>query len=252
MRVAAVTGMIAIGALNVPSVWAQAPAGAAPTFEVATIKPHKGGNGGGGFAGEHGRLTITGVSLKLLIQDAYGVMDFQISGGPDWIDLETFDVVGKAENDASSEELWKMVQPLLADRFKLKFHRATKEGPVYDLTIAKSGLKLHKSAEDAQHQGMMRRSGRRGQQYTAQQMTMPALPMILSSSVTRPVIDKTGLEGGYDLKLEWTQDTGVTADSSGAPLIFTAVEEQLGLKLESAKGPIEMLVVESAEKPSDN
>ncbi len=252
MTKAAVTGLIAIAALNVPLAWAQVPAGATPTFEVATIKPHPGGNGGGGFAGDHGRLTITSVSLKLLIQDAYGVMGFQVSGGPSWIDSETFDVVGKAENDAGSEELWKMVQPLLADRFKLRFHKEMKEGPVYDLVIAKSGLKLHKSAGDAQYQGMMGRSGRRGEQYTAQQMTMPNLAAILSSSVMRPVIDKTGLEGGYDLKLEWTPENSVTAGAAEPPSIFTAVQEQLGLRLESTKGPVEMLVIESAEKPSDN
>jgi uncharacterized protein (TIGR03435 family) len=212
-----------------------------PVFEVASIKPHKPDpTGSAGMSAQHGRLNFINVTLKNLIMSAYSLHEFQISGGPAWIDSERYDLVAKAENDAGGKELWMMVRPLLAERFKLAVHTDTKDVPVYDLVVGKRGSKLHPAAADDQGQ----RAG--GGLFIADRIWMSVFSFILSSFVDRPVLDKTGLDGDFAVKLEWAP-----RDPDGLS-IFTALEEQLGLKLEPRKGPVEILVIDHVERPSEN
>jgi uncharacterized protein (TIGR03435 family) len=216
-----------------------------PAFEVATVRPHRPDpSGTSGMSAGNGRLTATGTTLKILIGGAYGVRQDQISGGPGWLDSERFDVVGKAENKATGRELWVMVQPLLAERFKLAFHRETKETTISMLVLAKKGPTMRKAAEDAGGSMSMRPG-----LMTAEKMTMSVFAQILSSYVQGPVIDATGLEGGYAIKFEYRPDAAATGEG---PSLTTALQDQLGLKLESRKGPVELLIIDHAERPPVN
>jgi uncharacterized protein (TIGR03435 family) len=248
--------------------WAQA-----PSFEVATIKP--------GNPADHrkmfglmpgGRFSASNVTLKELIIFAYNLKDQQLSGGPGWASSDVFDVVGKPEASANPEQIRQMMQALLADRFKLTMRSESKEMPVYNLVTAKTGPKLTESkADEAPGPGGPRRMIRMGRgEINGQQMSMGALADVLSKMAGKTVIDKTGLSGKYDVKLEWTPDPGEpqmgpampgrlmpeggpppVVDGSGISL-FTAIQEQLGLKLDSQKGPVDVFTIERAEKPSEN
>ena len=263
MAMSAVAGPIVIGLLNAPPSRAQTkPAAAArPAFEVASIKPSEpGGRGIQIRISPGGRFNCKNVTTKMLIQQAFGVQDFQISGGPGWLTSEHYDIVAKAEGDEQikPEQLRLMVQKLLADRFKLVIHRDTKELPVYALVVGKNGPKL----QEGQGNGPMLRMGRG--QLTGQKVGMEMFANNLAQHVGRTVIDKTGLKGEYDFKLEWTPDVsqplgpreaGAEAPppaDPGGPSIFAALQEQLGLKLESQKGPVEIIIIDSIEKASEN
>ncbi len=260
---AAVAGPIIFGLMNAPPSRAQEQAKTDPPkeFEVASIKPSApGGRGVRIQMAPGGRLDVSNVTLKLLIQQAYGVKDFQISGGPGWINSERYDVVAKADRDiGKAEELRPLIQKLLADRFQLTIHRDTKELPVYALVVGKNGPKLKESA--ANGPGSQIRMGRG--LINGQGMGMEMLAGELSRPLGRTVIDRTGLKGQYDIKFEWTPEDGPghgpgdgpesapPSDTTG-PSLFTALQEQLGLKLESSKGPVEIIVIDRAEKPSEN
>ncbi len=247
-------------AICLPSI---ARAQTAAAFEVASIKPSAPGQHGVRIQiAPGGRLTASNVSVKMLIGQAYEVREFQISGGPGWLGSQHYDITAKAESDDNigPEKLRPMMQALLADRFQLKFHRDTKEAPIYALVVAKNGPKLLENAGGGQ--GSQMRMGRG--ELSGQQIAMPMLANQLAQQLGRSVLDKTGLKGQYDIKLTWTpgeesQSFGPREgnpeapppDSSG-PSIFTALQEQLGLKLESQKGPVELLIIDSIEKASDN
>jgi uncharacterized protein (TIGR03435 family) len=222
----------------------------------------------------------TGTFLKLLIQYAYGLKTTElISGLPGWTDSERFDV--EARTDADTVEAQKklskedasaqrrlMMQTLLADRFQLKVHHETKLLPMYQLVVAKGGFKLKdadpddtypngfKSPDGIAHGNMM---AIQNGQLTAQAIPVSTLSNQLSQQLHRQVVDKTGLTGKYDFTLQWNpedmdgpaaQDASSTANS--APSIFTALQEQLGLKLEAVKGPVDTIVVDHVEMPSEN
>jgi len=252
-----------------------------PAFEVASVKPNTSGDGRVLMTPQPGgRLNLVNVPLRLMIRYAYRVQDFQVVGGPDWISTARFDVVAKAEGgNPSQEELQLMLRSLLADRFKLVVRPDTREMPTYSLVPAradgKTGAQLRKSdancgpatapsAPPAPGQlpscGSMLGFGN----LKARGSTMAALASALSTFAGRIVVDRTGLAGGYDVDLNWTPDqiprpvgdqpvqvNGVTVDPNG-PSLFTALQEQLGLKLESTKGPVDVLVVERAEKPAED
>ncbi len=256
--------------LMAPQGRAQAP----KQFEVASIKPSDpNGHGVRVEMSPGGRITLSGVTVKFLMQQAYGVKDFQITGGPNWIGSEKYDISAKAEGegDVTPEQLKPMMQGLLADRFKLTLHRETKELPVYALVVGKNGPKLKESApeedggapEGRRKGGTMIRMSRG--QITGQRMSMEMLANQLSNRLSRDVLDKTGLKGSYDFTLEFTPEgtqsmgpreggggEAAPPPDSAAPSIFTAVQEQLGLKLESQKGPVELLVLDHIEKASEN
>ncbi len=231
-------------------------------FVAASIKPSA--PGGRGFRMQiapGGRVMASGVTASLLMQQAYEVREFQIQGAPGWMASDRYDITTVAEGGTQPDDLRPMMQALLADRFKLAMHRETKELPVFALVAAKGGPKFHASASggDGPGNGRMMRMGRG--QIELQHGTMGFFANELARQLGRTVIDKTELGGEYDIKLEWTPDeatpgppTGerpVPADAPG-PSIFTALQEQLGLKLESTKGPVEILVIDRVEKPTEN
>ena len=233
-----------------------------PAFEVASVKPNKSGDNSISIRRQPGgRVAVTNAPLKMLITFAYDLREHQLSGGPGWLSFERYDIVAKADNPNPSEaEMKLMFQTLLADRFQLKTHRETKELPVYAVTVGKNGPKLSKA--DPAGQGTQMSMGRG--QLKAKKASIEQLAKLLGNQLGRTVLDKTGLAGDFDFELTWTSDMpgplgpkegGVDgpppADPAG-PSIFTAIQEQLGLKLESQKGPVEILVIDSVERASEN
>jgi len=226
--------------------WAQAlPAG---KFEVASVKPADPNVPGMRIqTAPGGRYIASGVTVKFLIAQAYGIRDFQISGGPGWMSTARFEINAKAASGTEdNRELMALrLQDLLADRFQLKLTQETREMPMYALVVAKGGSKLKESALDEEHRGNMSMS--RGR-ITVQSINMASFVTQLAQTLGRTVVDKTGLTGSYDFKLEWTPEGEASAstDQSG-PTIFTALQETMGLKLESIKGPVEILVIGHVE-----
>jgi uncharacterized protein (TIGR03435 family) len=255
-------------------------------FEVASIKASN-------PAAPDGFMTIPGpgsindsfsaknVTLMALIRAAYGIPlgseDSRISGGPNWLKSEKYDVDAKIDSSVL-EELKKlspdqrafaqqhMLQMLLADRFKLGTHHETKDLPIYTLILAKSGLKLQEAKPD-EATSTSSYTGPGGTQFIlGQARPISSLVRMLSVSLSCPILDKTGLPGKYDFKLKWTPDnsqsqtlsSGALSDrptpeqDSGASSIFTAIQEQLGLKLVSGKGPVEIVLIDHVERPSAN
>jgi uncharacterized protein (TIGR03435 family) len=215
-------------------------------FEVASIKPNHGASITSGENIAHATVTITNDSLKDLIKVAYGLKDFQIAGGPRWIDTDRYDIVAKAttRGDISDRELRPLLQSLLADRFKLRTHSEKREAAAYSLVIAKTGPKL------IEHTGTKESSSNTANgSLRATKATAAALASTLSRILDRPVTDDTGLKGDYDYKLQWAPDE---QPDSPLPSIFSGLQEQLGLKLNSTKTLVDILVIDSAEKPSEN
>jgi len=263
------------------------------SFEVVSIKPADPGDRRTMIrSAPGGRFEANGVTLKLLMRVAYDVQDFQIVGLPSWADSDRFIVDAKAVDAKSAEaktanstpenpstmtdderktfdaRLHARLRGLLADRFNLKAHLETREMPVYALLVAKGGSKLKPAAAVAS--GPPRRSlmGGRGQ-LTGTGATLDMLIHLLSNATGRTIIDRTGLTGAYDFKLEWTPDPGEmglagppppgapsgekeAAPAPDGPSLFTAVQEQLGLRLEATKGPVQVVVADHVEKPSAN
>lgn len=281
----AVAGAMAFALLSAPRACAQSSQPEkppAPSFEVASIKPNHSGTEFLKFMFAPDGFSCSGLPVKMLIAFAYNMKEFQISGGPGWIDSDRYDIEAKMDEstiaalkklppEQAVEQRRQMVQSLLAERFNLKVSHSSKELPIYALVVAKNGPKLKKTADLPAGPGpgpggpgpksMMR--------FGMGELTATAAPMSLladqiARQVGRKVVDKTGLEGRYEFTLHWTPDQqglaagpadspgpAAAADSS-APSIFTALQEQLGLKLESQKGPVETLIIESVEKPSEN
>ncbi len=228
------------------------------TFEVASIKPAAPGTRGYSIApSAGGRLNAKNITLKRLLASAYHVQDFQISGGPNWMDGDRYDIVAKAEGNQNltERELLEMLKPLLADRFQVAFHWETKQVPRYLLVVGKGGAKVKEVEADGAPNLEVR--GRR--LITSHRAPLSELVEVLSWVMGRVVVDQTGLAGVYDYKLEWTPDdlqtrepgADVVAAESGTS-IFGAIQEQLGLKLDPQKGPVQILVVDKAEKATEN
>jgi bla regulator protein blaR1 len=250
-----------------PSWVATSPIGAPKTFEVASVKLSTLGVTGGVMRPGPGTLNLTNMTLEWLVSRAYGIRDFQVVGAPGWFRTQTYDIAAKAYGAPDLSHLLQLLQPLLADRFKLAAHHQQREIPVYVLTVGNRGIKME-AAVGPVLSGAPQLTGRLGATHaelTGQHVTMKQLVSSLTRSLGRPVIDKTGLAGAFDLKLEWTPDEnelGRTMPFGASPLspgeslgssLFTAVKEQLGLKLESGKGPGDVLVIDHAERiPTDN
>jgi uncharacterized protein (TIGR03435 family) len=278
-----------------------APAAGAPSlaFEVASVKPNKSGENFIRFGLQPGgRFTALNVPARELIRFAYNVQPFQIEGGPGWLSSDRFDITAKAEGDFQQfgpgqlGPANQMMQTLLADRFKLKVHRETKEMPIYALVLARSDGRLGKQIEPsttdcAAMRGRGAGPGRGGPggpggpppappqpgerpqcgmfmgigSVGAGDVPLQQLAQLLSQRVQRIVVDKTGLTGRYSFNIEFTPDQmpppggappGVQLPpvNPDGPSIFTALQEQLGLKLESTRGPVETLVIDSVEQPT--
>lgn len=201
-------------------------------------------------------------TVRELIESAFRVKFFQVLGGPAWLGTERYDIVAKTENSqVSDDDLWLLLQPLLMERFGLKFHRETKELPVYSLVVGTKGNRLSRPGA-GEGPSVRVSSGSGGAKITATKMPLAKLAEMLGNQVGRTVLDRTGLNGDFDFKLEWSDEhegpgssfVGGVQDLLGlsVPSIFTAVHEQLGLKLEAAKGPVDVIVIDGAEKVSPN
>jgi uncharacterized protein (TIGR03435 family) len=200
------------------------------------------------ISGNH--ATITGTVSRLLME-AYGVLDYQILGAPDWarsLDAH-YTIVAKVEGDAEpSRALVKeMLQTLLAERFQLRLHRETQPRQILALVVGKDGVKMKESSPEAAS-GVRYKSG----DMTGSKLNMAYLAVFLSIQMKQPVVDKTELKGLYDFTLRWTPDEASTPADEHAPSIYTAVQEQLGLRLVSQKGDMEVLVIDHVEKPTEN
>jgi len=244
------------------------------TFEVAAIKLNQSGSGNSNSDTENGRFTATNLSLKNLMQwEAYDIPASRILGGPRWLDSTRFDIEAKMDEATAAQlkaldrqqsqvQSQAIFQRLLADRFKLVVHWETRELPVYALVVVKSGARLQPAKDASGNSGTSVSSHDSAVQFKATGQTLEQLAQSLTSSATqelgREVIDKTGIVGKYDFALNWTRDTGAPSTAPDenakdtAPSIFTAIQEQLGLKLEPSKGPVKVLVVDHAEMPSAN
>jgi uncharacterized protein (TIGR03435 family) len=235
-----------------------------PTFDVASVKVNP--SGGGRIhiwsAANDGSFKTENVSLKGLLQFAYGLPETQVLGVSGAIADKKFDIEAKLD-DAAEAELKKLttdegklrkqelVQALLAERFKLVCHMETRELPIYALVVAKGGSKLTPTKSDG-----LRIGGSYGK-LTGEGLTVDGLARELAKTVGRVVVDKTGVKGKFDITLQWTPDEG-PARLNGVPIsdpppaIFTAIQEQLGLKLEPQKGPVQVIVVDHVEMPTEN
>jgi len=234
----------------------------------------------------NGRFVANGITIKRLVCMAYGIQDFQLVGGPAWISSERFAIQAKTEGQVE-QELPKlsdderllvgkqMVQAMLADRLNLKMRPESKEMSTLGMVVAKNGANLHeakpgdeypnglKEGDGKGHAGMMRFNGH---QLTAQGVKLDNLATFLSEQLHQIVQNKSGLDGKYDFKLEWSQETdhpmgpgqtsgeagNALADENSSPSIFTAIQEQLGLRLEPQKSAVAVYLVETIERPTEN
>jgi uncharacterized protein (TIGR03435 family) len=240
------------------------PADADPSFEVATIKPSRPDTPGQS-------ITVRGRTFNTLNQTVAGMMTFayglhpdQIVGGPAWMKSDRFDIQAEPEGTAMpAERHWRsMLAKLLVSRYGLTFHKDKKDLPVYALTLLRSGHKLTKN--DTNPNGLPALFFRGLGVFPVRNATMKDFCGTMQAVVLdRPVVDQTGIEGRYDFTLTWTPDetqfggrggqAPPGADSANAPPgLFTAIQEQLGLKLEPAKQAVEVLVIDRLEKPTEN
>ncbi len=248
----AVAMAVTISLLSSPPVSAQTPAPPV-AFEVASVKLHKPEPGPlrVSTAAQNGRITFVNVTLKACIRQAYGLRPYQVAGGPGWLADDRYDIVAKAAGPASKTQLMPMLQALLADRFKLTFHIETKEMPVYSLVIAKKGSKIHAVKDDGNG---LQIGADPEHPFSARNISMAQFAGALSrdQAFDFPILDRTGLTGVFNITLDFVPDDATSTDTAVGPSILTALQEQLGLKLEAAKGPMEILVIDHAERPSEN
>lgn len=259
------------------------PPAAAKTFDVASVKPNKEGGPSSVRLLHGGTVTITNNNLRNMIRNVYNITNAQIVGGPDWIDSERFDITAKAATPFNQDEARGMLQALLAERFGLRTHTEQRELPVYLLTLSRKdgtlGPKMTKSGVDCRALfaavaagGQMPErdangalpcgiSVRAGQGLVVgNAVAMEALARNLIGGVGRIVVDRTGLTGNFDIHLTFAPDPGqalppgaqppAVADPSAPSSLFTALQEQLGLKLEPGRAPVEVVVIDQVERPS--
>ena len=289
---AAVAAPVVFGLFTAPQTRAQSPQtvrASLPSFEVASVKPNRSGDNHFWIQSDPGRFRVTGAKIKLLIQQAYDVRSYQVEGGPRWIDSERYDIEAKEEDSQVEEESklpreqsWGQdklrLQRLLADRFKLRLSHTTRELPVYALVIAKNGPKFHEAKPgDTYPNGMKGFDGVAHadvlyigpDELKGQGVAISRLAGMLSELMGRTVVDRTGLTGAYDFEIKWSIDQSPAAatpepeaanpetvlsppgETFGASF-FTAIQEHLGLKLVSQKGPVDVLVIDHVERPSEN
>jgi uncharacterized protein (TIGR03435 family) len=240
-----------------------------PGFEVATIKPNRSASNSINMMRQPGgRFVATGVTVRLLVGFAYGVQASALVGGPNWIDSDKRDIEGRAQSgnaEPESEDTMPLrMRSLLEDRFQLMTHKEVRQQPVYELHVDQGGPKLQPDDAPPKPGSMPRNTiAMNKNSLRGQAISLSGLAKALSGALGRTVVDKTGLTSLYDVRLQWAEDSltqaGTTsstepraaADAAGAS-IFTALKEQIGLKLESAKGPVEVLVIDSVQHPSEN
>jgi uncharacterized protein (TIGR03435 family) len=247
----------------------QAPAPSSVAFEVASVKANTSGSQSISLGATPGGYTAINVPLRLLVQSAYGLRQAQVTGGPDWINVNRFDVAARAREGTPRNAIMTMLQTLLEERFKLVARIETREQPIYALVLSRSDGRLGpqlKASAIACAPGISsnpcRLSGTIGTiagSVQASGQTMTELATYLGQNADRLVVDRTGLNGRFDFDLAWTAETlsagSPRAANNPSPqneraALFTALQEQLGLRLESTRGPVQVLVIDHAELPA--
>ena len=266
--------VVLLGAIGLTSgLHAQSP-DTHPTFDVAAVKREAGIVSGMTFAARPGgTLTVINNELTNVIDNAYGIRRYQLIGGPDWINADRYNIQAKAGGDIPRDELMLMLRSLLERRFALRVHRERRELPIYVMTTAKGGLKVPR-ARDGSCVAFDPRNPPRPSlgeprmplcgnnhitqsTWNATSIGMPEAAAALVGVLERSVVDKTGVSGKFDIHLWWMPDQapagadGVRPEASAVSL-FTALEEQLGLKVESSRGPVDVLVIDHVERPTDD
>jgi bla regulator protein blaR1 len=261
---AAVVVPIAMGGFRTPSVRAQQPAGTLE-FDAVSVKPSDPNSRNGTVVDvtPGGTLHVVNATVKDLIETAYDVRSFQVEGGPKWADVTKYDVNAtpgpRPQGAAGPAPGWTnvrfKVQALLKNRFQLRLHRESRNEPIFSLMLARGGIKPDVlRATSSPHRGVNTGHGT----MLGEAASMKDLTVMLSRLLRRPVVNNAGLEGNYDFKLEWTPDLGPSApdgqpvETSVSPSLFSALQQQLGLRLEAAKGPVDVVVIDSVDKPSEN
>lgn len=278
-------GMVGYGSVQPGRAYAQSPEGT-PSFEVASVKPNPSGELQQTINLQPGgRLTLRNVPLRRLIHIAHGVNPWQVEGGPDWIGAERFDIIAKAEAPVPATELWEMVRTLLTDRFKLAVHTEARDAPIFALVVARPdrrlGPNLRPSTTDCPQ--LMREAPADDRnpcgheigfgRMSIRGMDMDSLTAMLTAQQTeRTVVNRTALDGNFDWSLTWTPQAflelfrdrlqggpsgdaplvnGQSVDLNG-PSLFTALEEQLGLKLEGTRGRVPFVIIDHVERPTED
>ncbi len=223
-----------------------------PAFDAASIHPSE-GTARSEIQTSPGSVTIRNQNLLFLVQWAYDTPPFQING-PDWLKDTRYDVIAKSDGGGDDGQLRLMLQKLLADRFGLKAHTEQKEMQIYALTLAKGGPKFQESTDEGPP--VFDQKSVRPGVLTAHRVTMKALAAEISNPLNRPVIDETGLKGRYEIRIDATaylQQGGGEGQIDVMSVLFNALQQQLGVKLESKKENVDILVIDHVEKtPTEN
>jgi uncharacterized protein (TIGR03435 family) len=223
---------------------------AAQSFDVVSLRHNTMDSHGSSERTNPGHVVAENITPSSMMQQAFGVRASQIEGAPGWIETDRYDLnattgTTKDLNDIELQPYW---ESMLETRFHMKYHRASKEMQVYSLTVAKGGPKLPRNTGGGDTSTHLSQSAHHAA-LTSTHISMPSFATLLGKRLDRTVIDKTGLTGVYDVKLEWSPDLST---DTGFASIFTALQDQLGLKLESGKGPVEIIVIDKFEKPTEN
>jgi uncharacterized protein (TIGR03435 family) len=263
--------LVAAGfALVVVPLWSQKPSPQKASFEVASVKFNRIGGPANRIERQPGGpFVATNITLRILMRGVYRVFDAQIVGGPNWITTDGFDIdakVGGEQGRLTLEQLQPFVESLLEDRFQLKMHREMRKLRAYELVVAKGGLKMKRSVPGTKP--TRGGTGRAGGTLTATAQPIDFMIPFFAAELGAPLFDKTGLNGLFDYSLEWEPEANQApafradgpiptgppraSDDPRRPSIFTAFQDQLGLRLQSARRPVEVLVIDRIKKPSEN
>ena len=240
-----------------------------PSFEVVSVKPSDPNSSGNYYSFKHDGASVENGTLSGLIEMAYDVRGFQIVGGPGWIETDHYKVTAKispedekalpANGPERTKQMRLRLQAVLAERFQLQIHRETREEPEYALVVGKNGPKMKAGDASLPQAGISSNCG----VMKGTRARMTTLSLVLSRQLQHPVVDRTNLTGMYDFDMTFAPESscGAGQPDNGAPAaeapldrpsIFTAIQEQLGLKLESIRGPVELAVIDRVEKPDPN
>jgi uncharacterized protein (TIGR03435 family) len=243
--------VVLTAALCAGLVRAQAQATPEPAFEVASIRANRSGEPYVGAPGDRfsdGRFRYTNVPLRLLIRQAFERQRTDdVRGGPGWLDTDRWDFDARAES--ATADMLPMIRTLLIERFRLRHHIESEEGPVYELTFARRDRRLGSSLRQARGSRSFLGGGAT---ITGRAISTLDLAKLLSASAGRPVVDRTGLTATYDVDLRWAPASPAGQSPADLPDFFTAIQEQLWLKLQPARGPVDRMVIDSAERPDDH
>jgi len=276
MRFLITTRLAVMLAVGSTTLLAQSPTSRPPTFDVASIRANTSGTLRTSTYGLQpgGRYTVVNWTVRGLLQQAFHVQDFQLVGGPDWLDTARFDVTAKADRQYTSAQVPAMLQALLRERFQLKVHTEARDLSLYTLVLDRRnrrlGPRIQPSTVDCAAQlgsgapppppenGKVPPcaiENRGGRHLIANGVSMPQFANLLSFPTHATVVDRTGLTGSFNIELEWTPDQELAGAEGATPTpnavsIFTAMKEQLGLRLESHKGPVDVTVIDHIEKPT--